>query len=244
MSKQVYIVGAGPGNKDLLTLKAYKIITEKAEVVIYDRLISDDIIDLINPDAEKIFAGKEPDRHHMTQDQINDVMVKKAKEGKTVLRLKGGDPFIFGRGGEETEILKEHDIEYEAIPGITAASAASAQVSLPLTYRKISDGVIFISGHAYDNNPPDLDWRFLADTKNTIVLYMGMGNIDIIAEKLMEYGKDSNTPCAVIQNAGLKNSDSITTCLSDIYDDIKVASLSNPAIIIIGEVVNKSLSSS
>lgn len=238
---KVYLVGAGAGGLENLTIKAYKLITKEADVVIYDRLISDDILAEINPNAEKIFAGKEPDLHHKTQDEINDLIVESANRGKIVVRLKGGDPFIFGRGGEEIEFLKQNNIESEVIPGISAAQLVASKFKIPTTFRKLADGVIYISGHNYKNEIPDLDYEYLAKTNNTIVIYMGVGNSEIISQKLIENGADENLSVAVIQEVGMKNEKVIYSNLQNLSIDIKSQNISNPAIIIIGEVVKKSL---
>lgn len=241
ISGKVYIVGAGAGSLDYLTVKAYKLISEAADIVIYDRLISEDIIDAINPSAQKIFAGKEPKLHHMTQDEINDAIVEYSQKGKIVVRLKGGDPFIFGRGGEEIEALEKHNIRFEVIPGITSASVAASQLNLPLTYRNIADGVIFVSGHSYKDQEPKLNWQHLSTGDNTIVIYMGVGNIAKICANLIRSDMDENTPCAVIQNAGGDNSRYLKASLKNLPDEITSNNIKNPAIIVIGEVVNKSL---
>lgn len=239
--EKIYLVGAGAGGIDNLTVKAYKLIYEDADVVIYDRLISEDIISIIKPDAEKIFAGKEPDKHHKTQEEINDLIVESAKQGKIVVRLKGGDPFIFGRGGEELEFLKEHGLTAEVIPGISAAQLAATKFKIPTTFRKLADGVIYISGHNYKNEIPNLDYEYLAKTNNTIVIYMGVGNSNIIAEKLIENGANLHLPVAVIQEVGMENERVIYSNLQNLSTDIKANDIKNPAIIIIGKVVKKSL---
>lgn len=236
---KVFLVGAGSGGVGLLTVKA-KDLLEKAEVVVHDRLVSPDIMAVINPKAEKIFAGKEPDLHHMKQEDINQVLVDKAKAGKLVVRLKGGDPFIFGRGGEEIEFLEKNGIKAEVIPGISAAQAAAAELQIPLTFRGEADGVIYLSGHNYEDNDPELDYTHLAKTNCTIVIYMGIKNSGIIAENLIKKGADKNLPCAVIQNIGSENQRYIFSDLKNLSADIAKNSISNPAIIIIGSVVKKS----
>ncbi len=239
---KVFLIGAGAGGLDLLTLKAYEILKNQAEIVVYDRLISQDIIDIINPAAEKIFAGKEPDFHHKTQDEINSILVEKFKLGKCVVRLKGGDPFIFGRGGEEIEALREHDIEVEIVTGVSAAQAVAAKYQIPLTYRRVSDGVIYISGHNYKDEIPNLDYEYLAKTNNTIVVYMGVKNADTITQNLIKFGKKVETEVAVIQNFGNAVEEKfLKTTLAKLSLDIEKNSIKSPAIIIIGEVVKKSL---
>ena len=234
---KVYIVGAGPGDVGLLTLKAKKLLTDYADVVIHDRLISKDILKLIPKKVEKIFAGKEPDLHHMKQEDINSVLVKKAKAGKKVVRLKGGDPFIFGRGGEEIEYLKKNKIKFEVVPGITSAIGAAAESLLPLTYRAVSDGVIFISGHNYEDTTPKLEYKFLAKTNSTIVIYMGVKNIGIIAKKLIENGKSAKTPCLVVSEATNKGAKKLYSDLKSLPVKMKKSAIKNPALIYIGDVV-------
>jgi len=238
--KKVYIIGAGAGGIGLLTISAKEFL-EKADVVVHDRLISPDIIALINHDAEKIFAGKEPDLHHMKQEDINQVLVDKVKQGKLVVRLKGGDPFIFGRGGEEIKFLAQNGISTEVIPGISAAQAAATTLQIPLTFRGEADGVIYLSGHNYEDKEPELDYAHLAKTKCTIVFYMAIKNIGAIAANFIKHGADEKLECAVIQNISSKNQKHIFSNLKNIEADIISNSISNPAIIIIGSVVKKSL---
>lgn len=241
MSKgKVYIVGAGAGGLDYLTVKAHRLISKEADIVIYDRLVSEEILSEINDSAERIFAGKEPKLHHMTQEQINEAIVDYSLKGKIVVRLKGGDPMLFARGGEEIEALRKNDIEYELVPGISAAFAFAAELEVPLTYRGVADGVIFISGHSYNDEAPKLDWEFLSKGDNTIVIYMGVGNIEIISKKLIEHGMAADTPVMVAQDVGSEKSKSLITELSKVAEEIRQNSITNPAIIAMGEVVNKS----
>lgn len=237
MTPKVYIIGAGAGNKNYLTLKAYQLLTTYPDVVIYDRLIAQDIIDIIPEKATKIFAGKEPDLHHKTQDEINDEIVIQAKKGKKVIRLKGGDPFIFGRGGEECQKLRENNIDFEVIPGISAANLSASLLNIPLTYRNVADGVIYLSGHSYNDEVPKIDYEFLAKGRNTIVLYMSVSNISIISKALLEKGMGSRTEACVISNAGSENQKHIYSDLENIAQDIEKNNIKNPAIIVIGNVV-------
>ncbi|MDX1949594.1 MAG: uroporphyrinogen-III C-methyltransferase [Rickettsiales bacterium] len=234
---KVYIIGAGAGSKDYLTLKAFEILTSYPDVVIYDRLISEDVINLIPPNVEKIFAGKEPKFHHMKQGEINNEIINQVNLGKKVIRLKGGDPFIFGRGGEEILELKNANIEFEVIAGISAANLSASRFNIPLTFREISDGVIYLSGHSYDDNPPKIDYAYLAKASVTIVLYMSVGNIKIIAENFMQAGMDKNKNVAAVQSASLKEEKIIYGNISNIAQKIIESNISNPAIIIIGDVV-------
>ncbi len=238
---KAYLIGAGAGKAELLTLKAHKLLTTYPDVVIYDRLIAKDIIKLIPKKCLKIFAGKEPKLHYMKQDEINNEIIKYAKQGKKVIILKGGDPFIFGRGGEEIEKLKKAKIPFEVIPGITAASVAASALNIPLTYRGTSDGVIFLSGHSYENNVPDLDYKSLAKGDNTIVLYMAVGNIEVITKQLLKAGADKKTAACIVASAGHKEQKSLYSNLQNLSKDIKRSGISNPAIIIIGDVVKISV---
>ncbi len=236
-TKKVYIIGAGAGNKDYLTLKAYNLLTSYPDVVIYDRLISSDIIKLIPKKAEKIFAGKEPKLHHMKQGEINNEIIKQAKLGKKVIRLKGGDPFIFGRGGEEILELKKANIKFEVISGISAANLSASLYNIPLTFRNICEGVIYLSGHSYNEEPPKIDYKNLAKANITIVLYMAVGKIKIISENFIKAGMSKNKMVAVIQSAGLKNEKIIYANISNIAKKIAENNISNPSIIVIGDVI-------
>ena len=240
---KVYIVGAGPGNPDMLTVKAHKLITNWAEIIVHDKLISPEILQLIPQSVERIFAGKEPQNHIMKQEEINDVLVAKAKQGKKVLRLKGGDPFIFGRGGEEAEFIKQHGLQFEFVPGITTANGAAAENAIPITYRGKAEGVVMVTGHNYKDEygndcQPNLDYKFLASTNYTIVIYMGVKNIGIIAQNLISNGKSQETPCYIIHQATNNDSKKLVCNLSDISEKIAENNISNPAIIYIGDVVN------
>jgi uroporphyrin-III C-methyltransferase/precorrin-2 dehydrogenase/sirohydrochlorin ferrochelatase/uroporphyrin-III C-methyltransferase len=176
----VYIVGAGPGDPDLLTVKALRLI-QQADVVVYDRLISQAILALIPAGSKRIFVGKETGKHHMGQDEINALLVKLAITGRSVVRLKGGDPFIFGRGSEEAMYLANHGVSFEVVPGITSASACTAYAGIPLTHRGVVSGVTFVTGHCRSDKPLDLNWEKLADPGSTLVIYMGLANLQQIA---------------------------------------------------------------
>jgi uroporphyrin-III C-methyltransferase len=236
---KVYIVGAGPGDPDLLTVKAANLLKNYPDVVIRDRLISDEIIALIKPDAEIIYAGKEPDFHHMNQEQINSAIVGNTLEGKKVLRLKGGDPFIFGRGGEEIEELQSNNLEYEIVPGVTACLSAASIGSVPLTYRSVSDGVYIVSGHNYQGEEPSLDYKALAEGRNTIVLYMAVKNFGIIIKRLIENGLKPETPFYAIQNASMKDEKFCKGIISEGEAILEQSKITNPAVIIIGKVAKK-----
>ena len=235
----MYLVGAGPGDVNLLTLKAADLLKNYADVVIRDRLISQDILDLIPQNTEVIFAGKEPDFHHMKQDEINSALVRYALDGRKVVRLKGGDPFIFGRGGEEIEELQKHQLEYEVVPGVTACLSAASVGSVPLTYRAISDGMYVVSGHNYEGQEPKLDYNALAKGNITIVLYMGTKNMKLISDRLIEHGMSPKTPVYAIQNASMVDQNICLTSLEEASKDFELSDIKNPAIIVIGEVAKK-----
>ena len=191
MTGKVYIVGAGPGDRELLTLKAKRLI-EEAEVIVHDRLIGKDILDFASKDCELIYVGKGSTFRSIEQEKINEVLVEKASAGKTVVRLKGGDPFVFGRGGEETLFLAKHNIPFEVVPGITAAVGVSAYTGIPLTDRNLSSAVTLITGHSMKGTGlPDVDWKNLAGLDHTIVFYMGLKNLSIISKNLIDNGKPS-----------------------------------------------------
>lgn len=211
----VSLVGAGPGDPDLLTVKGYRVI-QSADVVVFDRLVSKDILSLAKPDAEMIYVGKKLDYHCVPQDQINQILVEKAKEGHKVVRLKGGDSFIFGRGGEELETLAENGINFEVVPGITAAAGATAYAGIPLTHRDHAQSVQFITGHVQKDGR-EIEWSSLAQSNNTLVFYMGLKQSGRITDKLITHGLDENTPCAVIENGTRKEQrvfqGALNTCL-------------------------------
>jgi uroporphyrin-III C-methyltransferase len=235
--QKVYIVGAGPGNPELLTVKALRLLQEYAEVVIYDRLIPNDLLDLIPEKVERIYAGKSCKKHTMTQEDINKELVAQAQTGKKIVRLKGGDPFIFGRGGEEMEFLARNDIPFEVVPGISAASGISAIHNIPLTHRGVATGVRFVTGHQQKGKPVELDWQSLADPMTTIVVYMGLANIDQIAENLIKHGLPASTPLAAIQNGTTTAEKKLFSTLGMVANQLKERNFSPPALIIIGDVV-------
>lgn len=233
---QVYLVGAGPGDPDLLTFRALRLM-QKADVVVYDRLVSPAILELVRRDAEKIYVGKAKSNHTLPQDEINELMVREAQKGNRVVRLKGGDPFIFGRGGEEIQKLIEHGIEFQVVPGITAASGASTYAGIPLTHRDHAQSVTFATGHLKDGTI-DLNWPALAHQNQTIVFYMGLTGLPVICEKLIENGLAADTPIALIEKATRDDQKVITGTLADITAHPQLSEMKPPTLIIVGTVVS------
>ncbi len=232
---EVYLVGAGPGDPDLLTFRALRLM-QKADVVFYDRLVSADILNLVRRDAERIYVGKQKANHCVPQSEINDWLIKYAKQGKRVLRLKGGDPYIFGRGGEEAQQLVKADVAFQVVPGITSAAGASSYCGIPLTHRDHAQSVTFATGHL-KNNTVDLNWRALAQSNNTLVIYMGLTGLKQISKNLIAHGLKSTTPVAVIQNATRENQKEVIGDLSNIVSEVNKAQIESPALIVIGDVV-------
>ncbi len=233
---KVYLVGAGPGDPDLLTLKALKIL-KKAEVVVYDYLANKDLLFYVPEKAEKIYVGKKEGHHTLSQEEINKILVKKAKEGKLVVRLKGGDPFLFGRGGEEAEALSKENIPFEVIPGITSAIAVPAYAGIPVTHRNFTSTLAIITGHeAEGKEESKINFEALSKL-GTLVFLMGMKNLEAIVEELIKHGKSENTPVAVIRWGTTPYQVTVTGTLKDIVQKVKEKGLKAPAIIVIGEVV-------
>jgi len=228
----VSLVGAGPGDPELLTMKGYCLI-KKADVIVYDRLVSDDIISLANKNAEMIYVGKKLDFHCIPQHKINQILVEKALKGNRVVRLKGGDSFIFGRGGEELEVLSENNVKFEVVPGVTAAAGATAYAGIPLTHRDHAQSLQFITGHIQKNGQ-EINWPSLAQINNTLIFYMGLKQSQYITNKLVENGLCSDTPCAIIENGTRLTQKVYTGVLIDLPKLAKEAT--SPAIIVIGSV--------
>jgi uroporphyrin-III C-methyltransferase len=234
---KVYLVGAGPGDPDLLTVKAARLIG-LADVIVHDGLVDDAILALANPQARFISVAKSRSKHSVPQDGINDILVREARAGHRVLRLKGGDPFIFGRGGEEAEACRAAGVEVEIVPGISAAIAGGAQFALPLTHRDASSAVSFVAGQC--KGLTDQNWAGLAGKGRTLVIYMGVATAADITEKLIADGLSPDTPVAVLERVGRSNPRALRTILTDLGDMIARHKVASPAIIIVGDVVLKS----
>lgn len=232
----VYLVGAGSGDPELLTLKALRVM-QRADVVLYDSLVSEDILDMCAVTAEKIFVGKRRANHALPQEGINELLVKHALANKTVVRLKGGDPFIFGRGGEEIQEVVRHGICFESIPGITAASAAANRAGIPLTHRDHAQSVQFVTACKKLGAPND-DYSELLDSTQTVVFYMGLHRLAEMTKGLMAAGRDRETPFAIISHASLPTQQVLIGTLEDIAEQQASANLPTPALLIMGEVVN------
>jgi uroporphyrin-III C-methyltransferase/precorrin-2 dehydrogenase/sirohydrochlorin ferrochelatase len=232
---EVWLVGAGPGAADLLTLRALRLL-QRAEVVVYDRLVGPDILDLIPAEAERIFVGKMRDRHVCPQAGINGLLVELARAGRRVLRLKGGDPFIFGRGGEELEALAAARIPFQVVPGVTAAIGCAATAGIPLTHRALAQTLIFATGHTKDGEL-ELDWPLLARPGQTLAVYMGIKALGRLCRGLIEHGLAAATPAAVIENGTYEHQRVVTGTLATLADLAPDPRLAGPTLILVGEVV-------
>jgi uroporphyrin-III C-methyltransferase len=235
----VSLVGAGPGDAELLTVKAMRLL-QSAEVVLYDRLVSDEILNLIPTGVSRISVGKSVGHHCVPQEMINETLVNLARAGHRIVRLKGGDPYLFGRGSEEALVLQQHGIPFQIVPGVTAASGGSAYSGIPLTHRGKSRRVQFITGHFKDDEALDINWDKVADPDSTLVIYMGLQNIQHITQSLIQAGLSEDTPSAAIQNATSQNQRRVITRLSELAEVISTEQLTAPVLIIIGEVVSLS----
>lgn len=232
---EVYLVGTGPGDPDLLTFRALRLM-QQADVVLYDRLIGDGILNLVRRDAERIYVGKLPDNHTVPQEEIGHMLIRLAQQGKRVLRLKGGDPFIFGRGGEEIEALSENGIAFQVIPGVTAANGCASYAGIPLTHRDHAQSCVFVTGHEKDGEL-NLNWKGLVQPRQTVVLYMGLSSIGAITSGFISHGADPATPAAIIENGTRAGQRVITGTLDSLTDKTAEAGIKSPALIIIGSVV-------
>ncbi len=233
---QVYLVGAGPGDPDLLTVKADRLIRNASHIV-YDRLISKDILKLAPEHCSQIYVGKATDRHTLPQQEINQLLVNMANNGQQVVRLKGGDPGIFGRVGEEAEALNEHHISYEIVPGITAAQAAASELGIALTHRDYAPKLTLISGHRMDNQPFELDQSELIDPNQTLVVYMGVSTAETLSRQLIGAGRNRATPVALVERVSSPEQRVFLTTLEDISHTIEQHQIKPPALIIVSKVV-------
>ncbi|WP_297358821.1 uroporphyrinogen-III C-methyltransferase [Thauera sp.] len=232
---KVFLVGAGPGDPELLTVKAMRLICG-ADAVVYDHLVGEAVVALIPAGARRVYAGKEAGNHALPQHEINGLLVRLAREGHDVVRLKGGDPFIFGRGGEEMQALIEAGVECEIVPGITAAAGAASATGIPLTHREHAQTLVFATGHLKDDTV-DLDWPALARPRQTVVIYMGLGALEIICTQLIGHGLPADTPAAVIHAATTPRQCGVHATLATLPGAVRDAAIRAPALIMIGEVV-------
>ncbi len=240
MTGTVFLVGAGPGDPGLITLRAVELI-KKADVVLYDRLVSKKIISIIPRKAKSVYVGRTVGDDYKHQDNTNELMVEYAKTKHHIVRLKGGDPIIFGRGGEEAEYLKKHNIKFEIVPGITSGIGSATYAGIPLTHRRFASSVAFVTGHEdFEKKKEDIRWKKLAKSTDTIVVMMGLGRISIICKQLSAGGMEKNMPVAVIQDGTTTKQKMITGTISNIAQKVKQSKIKPPSIIIIGKVVSLS----
>ncbi|OEC02985.1 uroporphyrin-III methyltransferase [Lysinibacillus sphaericus] len=233
---KVFIVGAGPGDVDLITVRGLRCI-EQADVILYDRLVNKDLLAYAKKGAKLIFCGKLPNRHAMIQEHINHSLVSYAQQGFIVTRLKGGDPFVFGRGAEEAEVLAQHHIPFEVIPGITSGIAAPAYAGIPVTHRDLSSSFAMVTGHMREGKDDGIQWESLAKGIDTLAIYMGVGNLPYIQQQLLRYGRDAQTPVALIHWGTCAQQKTVLGTLATIVDVVQQEKIQNPSMIVIGKVV-------
>lgn len=232
-SGTVYLVGAGPGDPELITVRGHRLLRQ-ADVVLYDRLVHPELVDLARPSADRIYVGKAPREHTCTQGEINALLVARARQGDVVVRLKGGDPFVFGRGGEEAQALHEAGVPFEVVPGLTSAVSVPAYAGIPVTHRGVSSAFTVVTGHTCEHGSSDVDWDALAGS-GTLVILMGLGRLPRIARTLVDAGRSPETPVAVIQSGSTEQQEVVRGTLADI--DARAAHLQPPATIVVGDVV-------
>jgi uroporphyrin-III C-methyltransferase len=237
MAGKVYLVGAGPGDPKLITVRGLELL-QSADVIVYDRLASPKLLQYAKEGAELIYCGKEASHHSLSQDEINEVIVRKAKEGKRIVRLKGGDPFVFGRGGEEAEACISAGIAYEVVPGVTSGIAAPAYAGIPVTHRNYSSSFAIVTGHkAKEKQESGIAWEKLATAVDTLVFYMGVSNLPDIVKNLRKYGRAKETPVALVRWGTCEEQETLVGTLDTIVEQVQQARFGSPAVIVVGEVV-------
>ncbi|MEZ5540831.1 MAG: uroporphyrinogen-III C-methyltransferase [Pseudomonadota bacterium] len=233
---RIYLVGAGPGDPDLLTVKALRLL-QQADTVIYDRLVSGEILRLVPPQAARIYVGKASGRHALSQTEINTLLIEQAHARKIIVRLKGGDPYVFGRGSEEALALVRAGVDFEIVPGITAGQACTAYAGIPLTHRGLASGVRFITGHRHDDTALALDRQTLADRDQTLVIYMGLANLGLIVAALIAAGRDCDTPAAIIERGTTPRQRTIITTIGGLESVAAENHVEPPSLLVVGDVV-------